>query len=288
MVDYQGDNTGAAIPIVGAIVLGLQRMLPLAQLIYSGITNLRGSQKSLDIILQFMESEKPASINIRKNTEINFEKNIRLSKISYSYPHSNKDLFKGLDFSIDAGDRVAITGKSGAGTSTFVNILMGLLKPSSGNFIVDGEELSVFDNFDAWRKNIAHVPQDIYISDSTVLENIAFGVPSALIDRAKVERVVKQAALEDLIEGLPLKYDTLVGERGMKFSGGQCQRIGIARALYNDARIIIFDEATNSLDANTEHNILHAIGKLDRKITIIMITHSMNNRSVFTKTLEIV
>ena len=288
MVDFQGKNTGAAIPIIGVIVLGLQRMLPLAQLIYSGITNLRGSQKSLEVILLFLESEKTASVVSRKNTDINFQKNLTLCGIGYRHQHAKKDLFKDLDFSIDAGDRVAITGMSGAGKSTFANILMGLLKPSSGKFIVDGEELSIYDNFDAWRKNIAHVPQEIYISDSTILENIAFGLPRTSIDRAKVAKVTKQAALEDLVEGLPLKYDTLVGERGMKFSGGQRQRIGIARALYKDAKIIIFDEATNSLDTDTERNILHAIGNLDSAITIIIITHNINNRSVFTKTIEII
>lgn len=287
LVDFEGKNAGAVIPLVGAIVLGLQRMLPLAQLIYSGITNLRGSQKSLEIVLQFIESDQSVSVAVRKNKGINFQKNIRFSGIGYRYQHANKELFRGLDFSIEVGDRVAITGKSGVGKSTLVNILMGLLRPSSGKFIVDGEELSLYDNFEGWRKNIAHVPQEIYISDSSVLENIAFGMPKAIIDREKVARVAKQAALEDLIDGLPLKYDTLVGERGMKFSGGQRQRIGIARALYKDAKIIIFDEATNSLDTDTERNILQTISSLDNKITIIMITHSLNNKSIFTKTIQI-
>ena len=167
--------------------------------------------------------------------------------------------------------KIGIIGKSGVGKSTLINIFLGLLKPSSGEILVDG--ISVFDNLDEWYKIIGYVPQNIYLTDETLKRNIAFGVSDDKIDISRLKEVVKMSNIDKFILSLPKGLDTVVGERGIRLSGGQLQRIGIARALYRNPKILVLDEATSSLDIENEKDIIDTLDNLKGEITVIIISH---------------
>jgi ABC-type multidrug transport system fused ATPase/permease subunit len=166
-------------------------------------------------------------------------------------------------------------GRTGSGKSTLLDLLMGLLLPTSGRLVVDGEPMTV-SRIRAWQRTIAHVPQSIYLADTSLAENIAFGVPRIAIDMESVRRAARQAQIADFIEGRPEGYETIAGERGVRLSGGQRQRIGIARALYKRAMVLVFDEATSALDNATEKSVMDAIDGLDRELTIVLIAHRLS------------
>ena len=168
-----------------------------------------------------------------------------------------------------------LTGKTGAGKTTVLDIAMGLLKPTGGKLLVDGIEIDS-TNIMLWQSQIAHVPQSIFLSDNSILENIAFGTPRSQIDLQQVKRVAHQAMLDGVIESWPLKYETVIGERGVRLSGGQRQRVGIARALYKKASVIILDEATSALDSQTEEEIMSAINRLQGNITMLIVAHRVS------------
>jgi ATP-binding cassette subfamily B protein len=180
-----------------------------------------------------------------------------------------------LNFTIPKGTRVGIKGTTGSGKSTFLDILMYLLKPNKGNLYIDSIPIT-YKNYRSWQSMIAHVPQSIFLADVTILENIAFGIPKDQINFEKVLEASKKAKIADSIELMEHKYDTKVGERGIRLSGGQMQRIGIARALYKNAKIIIFDEATSALDNNTEIEVMNAIENLSDDLTIIIVAHRVS------------
>jgi ATP-binding cassette subfamily B protein len=182
----------------------------------------------------------------------------------------------GLDMSIPKGARIGLVGSTGAGKSTALDLLMGLLLPTEGEILVDGEAV-VGKRIRAWQTTIAHVPQSIYLADTTVAENIAFGVAREAIDLERVKRAARRAQIAEFIEGLADGYDASVGERGIRLSGGQRQRIGIARALYKQASVLVFDEATSALDNATEQTVMDAIDGLDRDLTIILIAHRLSS-----------
>ena len=173
------------------------------------------------------------------------------------------------------GARIGLAGRTGSGKSTLMDLVLGLLSPDRGCIFVDGFELTDA-NRSAWQARIAHVPQSIYLSDASVAENIAFGVPPNEIDRVRVAAAATQAELADVIEALPQGYETLVGERGVRLSGGQRQRVGIARALYKRADVLVFDEATSALDTETEAAVMQAIERLGRDLTIFIIAHRLS------------
>jgi len=198
-----------------------------------------------------------------------------------------KPLFFNLNLSIRKGDRIGIIGKTGSGKSTFLDILMGLLNVHDGKFIVDSIDINR-QNMIAWRKNIAHVPQSIYLSDSSIAQNIAFGYSSENIDIELVKKVAKKAKLDEVIESLPQKYQTNVGERGVKLSGGQRQRIGIARALYKQADVIVLDEATSSLDGVTEAALMENIYELGNQLTLIIVAHRLSTLRGCNRILKII
>jgi ATP-binding cassette subfamily B protein len=170
---------------------------------------------------------------------------------------------------------VGFVGETGSGKSTLVDLFMGLLKPTSGKLLIDGQPLEG-EIVPAWQKTIAHVPQNIYLMDASVAENIAFGVPKAKINVERMKQAAKQAQIAEFIETLPDEYQTSAGERGIRFSGGQRQRIGIARALYKQATVLVLDEATSALDDSTQESVMDAIEGLDRELTILIISHRMS------------
>jgi ABC-type multidrug transport system fused ATPase/permease subunit len=266
-----------AIPILGALALGAQRLLPLVQNIYINWSNIRGSQASLEDVLELLEQPLPEFANNRSLIDpIDFKKNITLKNISFSYNKNDNYVLDKINIDIKKGSRIGFVGTTGSGKSTLLDIIMGLLTPDKGSIEVDGRPI---DNFNprAWQAHIAHVPQAIYLADTTIAENIAFGVPVDEINFDGVVRASELAQIAETIDKMPKGYQTIVGERGMRLSGGQRQRIGIARALYKNADVIIFDEATSALDSETEQAVIDSINSLSTELTILIIAHRVTS-----------
>ena len=265
------------IPALGAMALGAQRLLPNLQSIYIGITNLRGQEQTvIDVIAlsnQPVDEESQRGLN-----PLAFDYSLDFENVYFQFDSQLPMVVKGLNFSIAKGDRVGIMGPTGSGKSTTIDLLMGLLTPSSGQISVDNVPLVGKARLE-WQKNIAHVPQDLYLIDATFAENIAFCVPPEEIDLERVKKAAKSAHIHDFIVNSSKGYQGLVGERGIQLSGGQRQRIGIARALYKGAQVLVFDEATSALDTDTETAVMSSIEKINRNITIIMVAHRLSTLS---------
>jgi ATP-binding cassette, subfamily B, bacterial PglK len=264
------------IPILGTVALGAARTLPLIQQIYYSFATLSGGQASLEDILDIIQQAPNIKMNPLDKDIIQFNDNITLKDVSFKYDNTSTHIFKNLNISIKKGSKVGIFGKSGCGKSTLLDLLIGLLNPSSGKIYVDNNKITSA-NYVNWLPNIANVPQTIFLSDSSILENIAFGIPRNMIDMNRVESVCKQAQILNHISNLPDKFDTIIGEQGLRLSGGQRQRIGIARALYKKAKVLVFDEATSALDSNTENEIINAIQNLNKNLTIFIVTHRLSS-----------
>ena len=271
---FQPDGVSKAIPILGALALGAQRLLPVLQQTYSSVSSIVGSQASLRDTLELLDQPLPSYVNQPIPKPLPFENTINLNQITFQYSSESALVLNKLNVSIKKGSRVGVIGSTGGGKSTMLDIIMGLLDPTDGTLEIDGKVVDE-TNKRAWQSHIAHVPQAIFLADSSIAENIAFGVPKAKIDHARVKLAAQQAQIADAIETWPLQYNTFVGERGVRLSGGQRQRIGIARALYKQADVIIFDEATSALDTETELAVMQAIDSLSDNLTIIIIAHRL-------------
>jgi ATP-binding cassette, subfamily B, bacterial PglK len=278
-------DVSTAIPLLGAFALGAQRLLPILQQSFYGWTNIRGMQPTIKVVLGLLDQPLPKSFD-RKIELIKFNKSIRFSNVSFRYASSGNEVLNQFNLEIPKGSRVGFIGETGSGKSTVLDLLMGLLDPVSGSIEIDGVAISSQNKL-AWQKHIAHVPQTIFLSDSSIAENIAFGVEPGEIDFSRVERASKQAQISDMIEALPQQYETLVGERGSRLSGGQRQRIGIARALYKEADVIVFDEATSALDNETEEAVMSAIESLSNDLTILIIAHRVTTLKKCTQIVEL-
>ena len=271
----QGPNgVATAIPTLGALALGAQRLLPMIQTSYASWVNIQGGKSSVEDVLEFLEKPMPDNFGQYPTLPLPFNVDINLKKMFFRYNQNAPYVLKKIDLNIKKGSRVGFIGTTGSGKSTLLDIIMGLLEPSNGTIEIDGEILSSQNNL-AWQSHIAHVPQDIFLSDSSIKENIAFGIDKEDIDFERVQLVASQAQISTTIEALSEKYQTIVGERGVKLSGGQRQRIGIARALYKKADIIIFDEATSALDDLTEKAVIDSINNLDENLTLLIIAHRL-------------
>jgi ABC-type multidrug transport system fused ATPase/permease subunit len=264
-------DLAAVLPMLGALALGAHRLLPLMQVIYNGWTQMLGNLGYVEDVLEILEMPVPPH-GIGPKAELSFTRAINFRDVWFSYPGTATPVLRQLNLTIPKGGRIGIVGETGAGKSTLVDLLMGLLEPTAGQIEVDGRALDMLTSR-AWQRRIAHVPQAVFLSEASIAENIAFGVEPAKIDLQRVRRAARQAALASFVESLPDGYETRVGERGVRLSGGQRQRVGVARALYKDATILVFDEATNALDTMTEAAVLYAIRELDRSLTVIMIAH---------------
>ena len=274
-----------ALPLLGTLAFGAQRILPIFQLIYNALSTFLGNKPSLNDVANILEKETIDKSYFKVNHLI-FKKNIELRNLSFRYSKKNPEVLCNLNLEIKKGSRVGLIGETGSGKSTLLDIIMGLLRPTNGNLYIDGQMIDL-KNHHSWQKNIAHVPQNIFLSDSSIEENIAFGVPFKEIDRERVIMAANQAHINKDIEKLPKKYQTLIGERGIKLSGGQRQRIGIARAFYKKSSVIVFDEATSALDSLTEELIMKSIQNLDDNLTLLVIAHRLTTLKNCDKIIEI-
>ena len=270
----QVGGVATALPVLGALALGAQRLLPAMQMVYSAWTIIAGSHASLADIIELLDQPMPAEILRPAPAPLSFEDAIRFDDVRFRYGSTGPWVLDGLNLNIPKGSRVGFVGTTGSGKSTTLDLLMGLLVPTEGALKVDGHSLSG-SRMRAWQLTIAHVPQNIYLADATLAENIAFGVPSSAIDLERVRQAARHAQIADFIESRPDGYRAYVGERGIRLSGGQRQRIGIARALYKRASVLVFDEATSALDNATERSVMDSIEGLNRNLTILLIAHRL-------------
>ena len=265
----------SAIPVLGALVLGDQRLLPLLQQGYSALTNFRGARVSLDDSLKLLDQKIPAFYKANHTKKISFNNSLHFKDVDFRFSDEAPYVLKNINFEIKKGTKIGIFGSTGSGKSTLLDLIMKLLEPNNGSVLIDGVEINSH-NSNLWQSTLSHVPQSIFLADTSISENIAFGIEKHLIDQDKVKRSAEIAQISEAIEKLDKKYDTLVGERGIRLSGGQRQRIGIARALYKNSKVLIFDEATSALDNETESKVMTEISKLENDITLIIVAHRLS------------
>lgn len=270
----RAEGIGPALPLLGALALGAQRLLPALQQAYSTWAGIVGSRASLVTALELLDQPLPAEILQPAPAPLMFRDVIRFNALRFRYTSDSPWVLEELRLTIPKGARVGFVGSTGSGKSTALDLLMGLLMPTEGELLVDGQPVSG-NRLRAWQQTIAHVPQSIYLADTTLAENIAFGVPRHAIDFQRVQHVARQAQIAEFIEGRSEGYNARIGERGIRLSGGQRQRIGIARALYKQASVLVFDEATSALDNVTEQSLMNAIEELNRDLTILLIAHRL-------------
>jgi len=270
------NNLEKLIPILAVIAVASQRILPILNQIYVGHMGNVDATPHIKFILEYLKDTRILKIK-KLNKSVQFKKYISFKNVSFAYAGShNKDVLKNINFKIKFGSRIGIIGKSGSGKSTLVDLILGILDPSKGEILIDGK--SILDRKNSWYANVAGVPQNIFITDQTIAENIAFSENLNKINFRKLKICAEKANISKFIEQRQNKYLSLIGEKGLTISSGQKQRLAIARALYKKSKLIVFDEATNALDAISEKNILDTIFSLSREnFTIIMISHKKNN-----------
>ncbi len=276
LLTQTGENYTEVIPLVALYAFAGMRILPVIQGLFKNLTSLRSGKPALEILYKELVQSKSSNEEKYKDNLPPLKKQIEIDNISFSYPESKSKVINNLTIKIDARTSVAFVGATGAGKSTVIDIILGLLEPNKGCIRVDNIPLSN-KNIKSWQRSIGYVPQTIFIADDTIARNIALGCKKDEIDYAQIRSVAKLAKINDFIENdLPFSYDTKVGEAGVKLSGGQRQRLGIARALYRNPKVLIFDEATSALDNLTEKAIISRINSLKNSITLIMIAHRLS------------
>ena len=268
------------IALLGSLALAAQRILPAMQQSYAAWASIKSNLAAVDKVIKILNSSTNVISNIKPSRKLVFENEIRLENIKFRYSENTPIVLNEINLTIKKGEKIGIIGETGCGKSTFIDILMGLLEPTSGYIYVDG--ICVNDKADKslikyWRNTISHVPQDIYLSDTSIAENIAFGVKKNDISYEKVRSAAKKAKISKFIESKSLGFNSLVGERGISLSGGQIQRLAIARAIYKNAEILVMDEATSALDNQTEKDIISEINSLSKNLTIIMVAHRLSS-----------
>ena len=285
-INYRSGNAVQALPILGVLALSAQRSLPLMQQLYCGWSSILGGKAELTDVLTLLDQPLPVQANLPEPEPLALRQFIRFDNVSFQYNCTAPWVLDGINLTIPKGARVGVIGSTGSGKSTALDLMMGLLKPSLGQIVVDGQAVN-FDHQRAWQRTVAHVPQSIFLSDATIAENIAFGIPKDQINFDHVRNAAQQARVADFIESRPEAYNAFVGERGVRLSGGQRQRIGIARALYKQASVLVFDEATSALDNETEQAVMQAIEALSEDLTLIIIAHRLTTLKNCTQIVEL-
>jgi ATP-binding cassette subfamily B protein len=287
LVATQPMNYTSPILLLGVLALAAQRMLPILQQVYASVSLLQSTYTSLGDVLQLLNQPVPNYVgNNSAEKKIAYKEEISLCNVSFVYSKALVPVLQNINLKIQKGDRIGFIGPTGCGKSTLMDLIMGLLEPTSGELKIDGYSING-ENKNLWHPLISHVPQSIYLSDSTIAENIAFGIPKNLIDFERVIESAKAADISGAIESFPQGYQTCVGERGVRLSGGQRQRIGLARALYKRADVIILDEATSALDEKTENKVMMGIDKLSKELTILIVAHRLTTLKNCTKIVKI-
>tara|TARA_R110000851_G_scaffold135045_1_gene270438 strand:- start:27179 stop:28981 length:1803 start_codon:yes stop_codon:yes gene_type:complete len=271
-------NLGTIMPLLSIYALAGFKLLPAFQQIYSSISGIRGSLVAFEGLRDDLRASATATLQLVPNENtgehLTPHKSIELKNVQFTYPGKTEPALRDLTMTIGANQVIGLVGASGSGKSTAIDLLLGLIQPEKGELLVDGDPITN-QHLRAWQNSLGFVPQSIFLADSSIRENIAFGLPPELVDGDKVQRAATMAHLDELLAELPDGLNTRVGERGVQLSGGQRQRIGIARALYHDADVLILDEATSALDGITEKLIMDAIHDFSGNKTIIMIAHRL-------------
>lgn len=277
LIKLHEGNLGVVLPVLAVYALAAFKLLPALQQIYSSVAQIKGSLAAFEAVKEDLERSVNSQKHITNETlpiRTELKEKITLSDIKFNYPGKSRPAVDGVNMTIPVNSVVGLVGSSGSGKSTLIDLLLGLLTPQSGHLYIDDARITP-ENKRAWQNTLGFVPQSIFLSEGTIAENIAFGLPVADIDLNQVNKALELASLTDLVAQLPNGVNTKVGERGVQLSGGQRQRIGIARALYHEADILVFDEATSALDGITEKVIMDAIHDFSGQKTIIMIAHRL-------------
>lgn len=273
-VYFTGSGIISALPLLGSLALASQRLLPILHQAYQGWANYKSIQPTLTEILDLLDQPIPAGSDQRL-PPLGFERHLELENLEFRFSKDGPEILSEINLKIEKGMKIGFIGTTGSGKSTLLDLTMGLLTPTGGRLRVDGQDITS-DNVRRWQALIANVPQSIFLADTTLAENIAFGITADKIDQNLLVRSAQGAQILDFIESLPQKFATRTGERGVRLSGGQRQRIGIARALYRQASVLVFDEATSALDNETEKAVMDAIHNLGRDITILIVAHRIS------------
>lgn len=276
-----GVELASLLPLISAFALAAMRLLPSVNRVNTYIANIAYYESALNYIYDNVNADEMSRqeeldayrLAHPNTTPITLEKEIKLENITFAYPNTEKKIFDHAKMLIPVGKSIGVVGPSGSGKTTIVDVLLGLLKLQEGTITSDGR--SIFDNYSAWLSHVGYIPQTIYMLDDSVRKNIAFGVKEEDIDDARIWEVLEQAQMKQFVEELPNQLDAQIGERGVRISGGQRQRLGIARALYHDPELLIFDEATSALDNDTETAIMEAIDMLHGQKTMVIIAHRL-------------
>jgi ABC-type multidrug transport system fused ATPase/permease subunit len=274
-----GQDTATIVPLVSVYAIAGFRLFPALQFVYHGASILRANTAVINALhedLTGLASRENGAAPAKDRPErLPFRQGLELRDVSFAYPARHGSVLAGVNLTIPRGSFAAIIGETGAGKTTLVDILLGLLRPQTGKVLVDGVELDE-ESIGKWRSIIGYVPQHIYLTDDTIAANIAFGINDGELDREALERAARTANIHEfIVTELPEGYDTVVGEHGVRLSGGQRQRVAIARALYHDPEVLVLDEATSALDGSTENAVLEAIDKLAATKTLIVIAHRL-------------
>ena len=277
LIKVHSGNLGEVLPILAVYALAAFKLLPALQQIYSSLSQIKGNTAAFEAVKDDLErsfdSQKTSSDTV-VSTPIDLKRSIKLSDIEFTYPSKDRPAVDGVNMSIPVNSVIGLVGSSGSGKSTLIDLLLGLLTPQQGSIYVDDIRITA-DNKRAWQDLLGFVPQSIFLSEGSIAENIAFGIPAKDISLKQVNKALNLANLTELVEQLPDGVNTRVGERGVQLSGGQRQRIGIARALYHEAEVLVFDEATSALDGITEKIVMDAIHEFSGQKTIVMIAHRL-------------
>ncbi len=272
---YDG-SLSTLLPVLAVYALAGFKLLPAFQQVYSATTVIRGSLAAFDALKEDLTKSKREESRLPiEDVVLPVKREILISSVTYSYPGQSTPVLSMCDLLIPVNETIGLVGSSGSGKSTAVDVLLGLLHPQHGSVVIDGVALRP-ENLRQWQNNVGYVSQSIFLSDASIRDNIAFGLPDSKVDPERIRTAVKKARLEELIDSLPRGLDTRVGERGVQLSGGQRQRIGIARALYTDAEVLVFDEATSALDGMTEKQVMDSIHDFSGCKTIIVIAHRLS------------
>lgn len=273
---YNGREINAMLPQLTAFAFAAVRLMPSVNRMSSYFNSIAYEEPALNKLVEILTKEEKREIQSQetvKKINITVDKNVKLKGITYIYPNTDTPIFQDANMEIPIGTSVGIVGTSGAGKTTAVDILLGLLLPQSGKVLSDDED--IWEDYHGWLSYISYIPQMIFMLDDTIWANVAFGIPKEEIDEMQVWKALEEAQLDDFVKNLPEGLNTTIGERGIRLSGGQRQRLGIARALYTNPKLLIFDEATSALDNETEAAVMEAINSLHGKKTMLIIAHRL-------------